>query len=56
VKRELASLILTKDTFKKEWDGAAKTLKAADFSTAFRRWFEHCKKCIEITGLYIEKS
>jgi hypothetical protein len=37
VKRELASLTLTKDTFKKECDRAAKTLKASDFATAFRR-------------------
>ncbi len=28
VKRELAGLTLTKETFKKEWEGAAKTLKA----------------------------
>jgi hypothetical protein len=40
VKRELASLILTKETFKKEWEGAARTLKAADFSAAFRHWYE----------------
>jgi hypothetical protein len=44
VKRELAGLTLTKETFKKEWEGAAKTLKAADFATAFRRWMECCEK------------
>jgi histone-lysine N-methyltransferase SETMAR len=56
VKRELASLTLTKETFKKEWEGAAKTLKAADFATAFRRWMECCEKCIDIAGSYVEKS
>jgi hypothetical protein len=56
VKRELAGLILTKESFKKEWDGAAKTLKAADFTTAFRRWMERCEKCIAIAGSYVEKS
>jgi hypothetical protein len=55
VKRELANLTLTKDTFKKEWEGAAITLKAANFATVFRRWFERCKKCINIAGSYIEK-
>jgi hypothetical protein len=50
VKRELAGLTLTKETFKKEWKGAAKTLKVADFATAFRCWMEHCKKCIDIAG------
>jgi histone-lysine N-methyltransferase SETMAR len=56
VKRELAGLTLTTETFKKEWEGAAKTLKAADFATAFRRCMEHCEKCIDIAGSYIEKS
>ncbi len=56
VMRELAGLTLTKETFKKEWEGAAKTLKAADFATAFRRWMERCKKCIDTAGSYFEKS
>ncbi len=56
VKRELAGLTLTKETFKKEWEGAAKTLKAADVATAFRRWMERCEKCIDIAGSYVEKS
>jgi hypothetical protein len=56
VKRELAGLTLTKETFKKEREGAAKTLKAADFATALRHWFERCEKCINIAGFYSEKS
>jgi hypothetical protein len=35
VKRELAGKTLTKETLKKEWEGAVRTLSAADFSTAF---------------------
>jgi hypothetical protein len=56
VKRELAVLTLTKETFKKEWEGAARTMKAADFTTAFRRWYERCERCIDIVWFYIEKS
>ncbi len=56
VKRELAGLTLTKETFKKEWEGAAKTLKAADFAMAFRRWMEHWGKCIDIARSNVEKS
>ncbi len=56
VKRELACLTLTKETFKKEWEGATRTLKAADFATAFRCWYERCKKCINIARSYVEKS
>jgi histone-lysine N-methyltransferase SETMAR len=56
VKRELAGLTLTKETLKTKWEGAARTLKAADFATAFRHWYEHYKKCINIAGSYVEKS
>jgi hypothetical protein len=40
VKRELAGLTLIKETFKKEWKGATRTLKAANFAMAFRWWYE----------------
>jgi hypothetical protein len=56
VKRELACLTLTQETFKKELKGAVRTLLAADFATAFRRWYKRCKKCVNIAGSYIEKS
>jgi hypothetical protein len=56
VKRELAGLTLTMDTFKKELEGVAKTLKVADFATAFSQWYERCEKCVDIAGSYIEKS
>ncbi len=39
VKRELAGLTLTKETFKKEWEGAAKTLKALD--GALQKMYRH---------------
>jgi hypothetical protein len=38
--RELASLTLTQETFKKEQEGAIRTLKDADFAIAFRQWYE----------------
>ncbi len=41
VKRKLAGLTLTKETFK-EWEGATKTLKAADFAMAFYNWIFYC--------------
>ncbi len=64
VKRELASKTLTQETLKKAWEGAVRTsqgggrqnLSAADFVTAFRRWYERCEKCVNIAGGYIEKS
>jgi hypothetical protein len=36
VKRELAGKTLAQETHKKEWEGAVRTLSAADFATAFR--------------------
>jgi hypothetical protein len=56
VKRELAGLTLSRNTFKKEWEGALRTLSEADFATAFRRWYKCCKKCVDIAMSYIEKS
>jgi hypothetical protein len=35
VQRELADLTLTQDTFKKEWEGAIRSITAADFAEAF---------------------
>jgi hypothetical protein len=56
VKKELASITLTKETFKKEWEGAPRTVKAADLPTAFRLWYEHCKKCVDIAGPMLKKN
>jgi hypothetical protein len=39
VKRELAGLTLTQDSFKKAWEGAVRSITAADFAEAFWRWF-----------------
>jgi histone-lysine N-methyltransferase SETMAR len=46
VKEELAGVC----TLKKEWEGVMRSISAEEFATAFRRWFEHCQKCIEIGG------
>jgi hypothetical protein len=56
VKRELAGLTLIKETFKEEWEGATRTLKAAFFAKAFRWWYKRCEKCVDIAGSYIVKS
>jgi histone-lysine N-methyltransferase SETMAR len=56
VKRELAGKTLTQETLKKAWEGAVRTLWAADFATAFRRWYESCEKCVNITSRYVEKN
>jgi hypothetical protein len=55
VKKELAGLTLTRESFKKDWEGAVRTLSAADFAEAFRQWFRRCKKCVVIGGGYVEK-
>ncbi len=39
VKRELEGLTLTQDSFKKAWEGAVRSITAADFAEAFWRWF-----------------
>jgi histone-lysine N-methyltransferase SETMAR len=56
VKRELAGKTVTQGTLKKVLEGAVRTLSAADFAKAFRRWYERCEKCVDIAGRYVEKS
>jgi histone-lysine N-methyltransferase SETMAR len=56
VKKELAGLTLTRESFKKDWEGAMRTLSAADFAEAFRQWICRCEKCVEIGGGYVEKT
>ncbi len=56
VKKELAGLTLTRESFKKDWEGAVRTLSAADFAEVFRQWFRRCKKCVNIGGGYVEKT
>jgi histone-lysine N-methyltransferase SETMAR len=56
VKKELSGLTLTRETFKKEWEGAVRTLAVADFATAFQQWYRHCEQCIAIGDSYVEKT
>jgi hypothetical protein len=56
VKKELAGLTLTKETFKKEWEGATITLKAADFAMALRRWYAHCENVSTWPGPTLKKA
>jgi histone-lysine N-methyltransferase SETMAR len=56
VKKELAGLTLTRESFKKDWEGAVMTLSAADFAKAFQQWFRRCEKCVAIGGRYVEKT
>lgn len=55
VKSVLAGKTLTAQTFKKEWEGAVRTLSAADFADAFQQWYRRCEKCVNIDGSYVEK-
>ncbi len=40
VKRELAGKTLTQEILEEVWEGAVRTLSVADFTTAFRSWYE----------------
>jgi histone-lysine N-methyltransferase SETMAR len=55
VKAELAGLSLKEETFQKSWEGVVRTIPKEDFTAAFRRWMERCKKCAQIGGDYVEK-
>ena len=56
VKEEVVGLSLNQDSIKNTWEGVTNTITADKFATAFRRWYEHCKKCVRLGGKYVEKS
>jgi hypothetical protein len=44
LKRVLAGLILSQEEFKTKWEGICETLTEDNFTMAFKRWLERCKK------------
>ncbi len=56
VKRELAGLTLTRDMFKKEWEGAVQSIAVVNFAESFRCWFKRHEKCVVIGSGYVEKQ
>ena len=54
VKNDLAGK--TQDTFRSSWEGAIKKLSKDDFTTAFKKWIDCCKKCGRLEGNYVETS
>jgi hypothetical protein len=55
IKKQLAGKTLTQETFKSMWEGATRTIAEEDFATGFRRWYEHCEKCVLISSGYVKK-
>jgi hypothetical protein len=37
-------------------EGVLRRITAEEFTTSCQRLYEHCQKCIEISGGYVEKS
>jgi hypothetical protein len=56
VKNYLAGLTLMRESFKKDWEGAVRTLSAADFAEAFQQWFRRWEKCVTISSGYVKKT
>ncbi len=57
MKKDLAGLTLTRETFKKEWKGAVRTLTVADFAKAFQQWFCAAKSVLLSAAVtYVEKT
>ena len=47
---------MTQEELKKEWEGVLRGFSREDFTKAFLRWYERCKKFIRIDRNYVEKS
>ncbi len=47
---------LDQNDIKNAWEGVARSLIAVDLAATFRSWLERCKKCVRLTGEFVEKS
>jgi hypothetical protein len=56
VKKELAGLTLTQDTFKKEWEGPSGVSRRRTSPRCSGDGFSTTKKCVLIGGGYVDKS
>jgi hypothetical protein len=56
LKRVLAGLIFSQDEFKIKLEGVSETLSEDNFTMAFKRWLERCKKVVCIGNGYTDKS
>jgi hypothetical protein len=52
----LAGLIFSQDEYKTKLEGVSKTLNEDNFTMAFNRWLERCKKVDCIGNGYTDKS
>jgi hypothetical protein len=56
-KRELADIITTWETSKKECEGGVRYIKSVNFAKAFRQWYEErSQKCVTTAGSHVAKT
>jgi hypothetical protein len=53
---QLATIILTQNTFKGILERAIRTTATREFAAAYRRWLEQNKKFVHIGDGYVDKS
>jgi histone-lysine N-methyltransferase SETMAR len=53
LKKELASITMIQEEFKKEWEGVLRGISREEFTKAFLCWYERCEKCIRIDRNYV---
>jgi histone-lysine N-methyltransferase SETMAR len=56
VKEQLVGLTLVQNKITKTWEGVTRAIAPEEFVTTFRRWYERCQKCVEISSDYVKKS
>jgi hypothetical protein len=55
LKKKLAGLTFAQDRFKTKCDGVIRTLTEDEFARIFQKWLERCKKCVCISGEYVQE-
>ena len=55
IKRKLGGVSISGNTVKLEWKRACRPVHSDAFASAFDRWIERLKKCVDMKGNCIEK-
>jgi hypothetical protein len=56
LKKELGGVSMMPESFKKGWCRLLRSIAKEEFDTVFAKWLERCEKCVQIGGMYVEKS
>jgi hypothetical protein len=56
VKEALVGITLDQEILNNAWEGVTRNITVNNYDSAFRRWLEQAKKCMQIGDDFVKKS